>query len=545
MKYINFKRFKFSTILKYINFQRYSFSKIYKYFDFKRYNFLKFYKHFNFKRFNFTKIYNYFDYKTYNFSKIYKLFNLKKLKNTAFYFVGLIIFSFFIYLSIPIFFNYNKSNLENVICKGINLNCSIKGKINYSFFPSPRLKLNDIKISDFINKNKIIGEIKDVEIKISLFNLINKKEFKFKKINIIEGQFNFDLKDFKKYKNFFSKKFNSLPVELVKSEINFLEGKKYITNVENVKIKYNSKKSEDEIILKGKFLGDKIYINLLSKKFDEELSKIILLKMNDLKLYTKINIFRSAKDEKGINGDVLFKKGKNRLLAIFNYKNDKVIINKANLQNVYLDGKFDGNINFLPYFGFNLDLNLNSINFNRIYTFLINLDKEKRENLFLIHEKLNGKINLFINKIYSKYSLIDSVESRIKFFNGNILIEQLLFNLGKLGAADLEGFIEKNPEFVSLKFENNIFIDNSKFFFRKFGVYNKDNIPSNLFISGSFDLKDLNLHLNEISTDQKIKDEDILYIENEFNDLLLEEGYASLFNFLKLKEFVRSINENY
>ena len=107
--------------------------------------------------------------------------------------------------------------------------------------------------------------------------------------------------------------------------------------MENVKIKYNSKKSEDEIILKGKFLGDKIYINLLSKKFDEELSKIILLKMNDLKLYTKINIFRSAKDEKGINGDVLFKKGKNRLLAIFNYKNDKVIINKANLQNVYLD----------------------------------------------------------------------------------------------------------------------------------------------------------------------------------------------------------------
>ena len=137
------------------------------------------------------------------------------------------------------------------------------------------------------------------------------------------------------------------------------------------------------------------------------------------------------------------------------------------------------------------------------------------------------------------------MESRIKFFNGNILIEQLLFNLGKLGAADLEGFIEKNPEFVSLKFENNIFIDNPKFFFRKFGVYNKENIPSNLFIEGSFDLKNLNLHLNEISTDQKIKDEDILYIENEFNDLLLEEGYASLFNFLKLKEFVRSINENY
>ena len=39
--------------------------------------------------------------------------------------------------------------------------------------------------------------------------------------------------------------------------------------------------------------------------------------------------------------------------------------------------------------------------------------------------------------------LVDSFESRIKFINGNILIEQLLLNLGKLGAADITGIINK------------------------------------------------------------------------------------------------------
>ena len=38
-----------------------------------------------------------------------------------------------------------------------------------------------------------------------------------------------------------------------------------------------------------------------------------------------------------------------------------------------------------------------------------------------------------------------------------------------------------------------LFIDNSKRFFNKFGVYNKETNPFDLFISGSFDLKNMRL----------------------------------------------------
>ena len=51
----------------------------------------------------------------------------------------------------------------------------------------------------------------------------------------------------------------------------------------------------------------------------------------------------------------------------------------------------------------------------------------------------------------------------------------------------------------------------------------------------------LNIRFDEVSNDQKLKNEDVAYIEKEFNNLVLEDGYASLFNFLKLREFIRLV----
>ena len=118
-----------------------------------------------------------------------------------------------------------------------------------------------------------------------------------------------------------------------------------------------------------------------------------------------------------------------------------------------------------------------------------------------------------------------------------------MFNLGKLGAADLLGHIKNDGKFINLKFENNIFIDNQKYFFRKFGIYNKENISSNLFISGNVDLINLNINFYEISDmeNKKFTQQDIDYVEKEFNDLLFEDGYVSFFNFLKLKEYIKLI----
>ena len=390
-----------------------------------------------------------------------------------------------------------------------------------------------------LTKRKLLAKIENAVIKLSFYNLSNKSKLNFVKIDLQNAEINFDLSNFKEYKNFSKKKFNSIPIDLKKSEIKFFDGKKSIATIKDVNFKYKTNKNTDDVILKGNFLNDDIYINLKNKKNENDPSAIFILKFLDT--ITKVNIFNSDLDKNTMSGNVSFKKGKNRLTSIFDYKNDQIIFKQAYLRNAFLDGKFNGEVKLLPYFKFNLNVDLNSINFNSLYSFLIALDEKNKKNLFNVNKKINGQLNLSADKIFSNRMLVDSFESRIKFINGNILIEQLLLNLGKLGAADITGIIKNNKKFSNFKFENNIFVDNLKRFYNRFGIFNKQNISSSLFISGNFDLTNLRLRLDEISNDKKFKDEDVAYFEREFNDLVLEDGYASLFNFIKLKEFVRLI----
>ena len=553
MKYFNFKRYKFSTVFKNINFKRYNFykfykyfnfkaynfSKVYKYFDFKGYNFSKVYKYLDFRRYNFYKIYKYLDFRRYNFSKITKLISFKRYKQIPIYFFSFIILSIFIYLAAPIFYNYEKTSVENILCKDLNVKCSIKGKINYSFFPSPRIKVNNLNLSSLKEKSTNIGKVENVEIKISVYNLLNKKKFNFTSINLKNAKFDFDLNNFKQYTKILKNDSYSYPVILKKSEINFLDKKQFVASIKNINLKYKNKKNKDKISLKGKFLGDSINIKFENNKSNKEMSKKFVLKLAKSNLYAKVDIPNSnLNNSDTVSGSILFKQNKNRVTTMFDYKNNEIKLKSGNLRNTFLDGKLSGNIKFLPFFDFNLDVNLNGLNFNKFYSFFIGLDPK---NVFKINKKINGKLNLSTNKVYSKYNLINSFESRFKFINGNITVEQLLLNMGKIGAADVTGVIKNDKKFAKFVFENNIFIDNLKRFYSKFGIYNKEKTSSSLFVNGSFDLENLNLRFQEISNEVKLANDDVVYIEREFNDIMLTDGYVSLFDFVKLKEFVQQV----
>ena len=557
MKYINFKRYKLSTIFKNINFRRYNLYKIPKFFntsrynifktlkflDIRRYNFSKILKILDIRRYNFSKILKILDIRRYNFSKIFRSLNFKKFKNVPAYLVAISILIALIYISIPIFYNYDKSKIENIVCKDFKFKCTIQGKVKYSFIPTPRIKFNNFIIRDLSDKSKVLAKIEKVAINISLRNLINKEKFNYSSIKLTTAEINLDLKKFNKYKKFYNEKFNFKPIILKKGTINFYEDKQYITNLKNIKFQHSSNKKMNKSVLKGKFLNDKISIKLQDNKNDKKISKILFLKLTDSKLLTKINVFNKSLKTNSVVGNILFKQNKSRLTAIFNYKDYKVNFNKANLSTPFFDGKLNGQVDFLPFFIFDVNADLNAINFNKLQNFITNLSEKNRKDLFKVHKKINGKLNLSTNKVYSKSNLVKSFESRIKFINGNILIEQFLFNLGKLGAADLIGIIENEGKFTNLKFEKNIFIDNKKYFFSKFGIYNKKDISSNLFISGNVNLANLNLHIYEISEsdDKKLSLSDINYVEKEFNEILFEDGYKTFFDYLKLKEYVKLV----
>ena len=269
--------------------------------------------------------------------------------------------------------------------------------------------------------------------------------------------------------------------------------------------------------------------------------KNLTLKLNDLNLLVKMSFAASNIKKNFVTGNALIKKDKNRITTKFDFKDNQITIVNANLKNIFLDGNIEGDIKFDPYFDFILNVNLDTLNFNTLHNVIVKLDEGAKKNLFRFNKKINGKINLSAKKVLSRHTLIDSFESQIQFINGDILIDRLLLSMGKLGAADLTGTIKNDKKFTNLKFENNIYIDNLKRFYNKFGVISKQKIPYNLFVSGNFDLVKLNLKLYEISSDKKINKEDVIFVEREFNNIILDEGYESLFNFSNMKEFVKLI----
>ena len=100
MKYINFKRYKFSTIVKTLSKFVPNFLQIFKFINLRRYDFKRIYKYADFKN-----ILKYTDFRKFNLVKNRKYFNFI---NSKFFLVHLpagIIFFGFLYLAIPIFYN--------------------------------------------------------------------------------------------------------------------------------------------------------------------------------------------------------------------------------------------------------------------------------------------------------------------------------------------------------------------------------------------------------------------------------------------------------
>ena len=583
MKYFNFKRNKFSTIIRNINLDKPNFKWIYRYISTikeisldktnfkwiygyistikkisldklnlkpiykiitkKEFIFFKPHKDFNFKKINFTRIYKDTYYNIYIYFKNLKRKIIKANRYFLFYFLIFTTLAVLIYSSVPIFYEFDKKYIQDLACKDANIKCEIKGKINYTIFPSPRIKVRDLEIKDIANTSNTLVKIPNVELTVSFSKLLKKDEINIKNIKIDKGIINFNLDHINFYKEFFQQKSFPKPINFKNGKIIFFEEKHNVASVENLNLVYKINKNSNKIVLKGDFLGDKLNVVLKNNK-KENLQRIFEVKLPGLNIFSKGKIFKPSNSKKTLNGNILIKNFKNRITGFFEYEKGKILFKKASIRSNFLDGSFVGSISFLPYFNFDLDFELDSLNFTKFQTSIVNLDKNKNP-FFEINNKLNGILNITSNNVFSKSSLVDSFESKLSFINGDILIDKLLLNIQKIGAADLTGAIRSNNKFTNLKFESNIFIDNLKKFYSKFGIYkkNKEKKPLNLFLTGNIDLINLVLRLTEIDVGDKINEEDLLYIEKEFNKVLFRNRYESFFNFKNLKEFLKLIIE--
>ena len=224
MKYLNFKSYNLSTYTKSLNKLGLKFIRIFKFINFNKIRFKINFKYFNLKRYNFYKLNNYI-------YKLYSKISFKNYRKLPIYFVSIGIISFFIFLTVPYFYSYDKSKIEKIICIKKEYACSIKGNIGYSFYPTPRLKIKDLVVKSIYDKKTKLVNAKNVSVIISLNNLLKKEKHVYKKVKIDNFEVNFNLKNLKKYKNIFKENIDMLPIYFSKGKIIFYDDLNYVATV--------------------------------------------------------------------------------------------------------------------------------------------------------------------------------------------------------------------------------------------------------------------------------------------------------------------------
>ena len=224
------------------------------------------------------------------------------------------------------------------------------------------------------------------------------------------------------------------------------------------------------------------------------------------------------------------------ILLNFEGKQEFKIYNSF-LRNKFINSKIKGKISFKNNFYFNLDLGINRIDLRKL---LLTYPIFKGEG---ISKKINGKLNIKNKSTNSFFGNINDSTMSLIFENGDIKIKDLSAQI--MGNSQIKSnisFLQNNKKPI-IKFSINFFTKDPVKFFRKFGIYKFDKSLVSFNINGNIDVKSKKINLREVikNNNEKINNKEILIIERAFNNFVLNEGIIGIFDFFKIKKFIKEI----
>ena len=442
-------------------------------------------------------------------------------KNNQFHLIFIIFsifFSIILFLSAPTLFDYKKMHqkIQKEIESEFNININKITKINYGFMPSPHLVVEkaELKIEKDLPK---IADLKNVKLFISLFDLYNYKNITIKKIELNKENLYFDNLNFKKLINHFYEKKNK-PILLKKSNFFFVDKGGDVVTISPIR-KFFYWQNNDTNQKKIKITGN-IFDSDYNFNWDKDINKKpqssnFILKFKNPKLFFENSLV--LEDERNVGK--LKTKFLNHTIEIKYLNNDEGIFidSIGNKQDKFA---VDGKIELNPFF---FDINA-SIKKQKIgifiKTILLNYFNYKED----IHENLNGKITLKLNKIDNAY--FNSGFFEFDFYNRQIFIENNKVKIRNIGDLSLKNslFYENNGA-IYFAGEIELNINNQDEFYRRFSIPIKKRI----------DLKKINfVYQTNIDSDSSSISNVIFNKESDFE-----------FNFENVNNSIKNNFDNY
>ena len=464
------------------------------------------------------------------------------------YVLSFVLLTLLIYLGIPFFFNYenNKSVLEKKIHNDLGLYFNLTGKTKYNFFPSPRLNLQNVEILSFSKVSKKIGSANEVILRIPFKKLVSFDELNFDSADIINAVVNIDTSEINNFKKYLNNTGHTKSIQLKKSKINILEKTNILFTIDSKKINVLRNKLFNKVNLRGKIFDTDLKINYQNENFGDNPTANFLIGLPEIGLNLKINIIVDKDDDKNRYGRAKVFFPSNRYYFDYILNNKIFNISSSKLINKYFKGQLFGDLIFLPFLSFDLKLDINILKFKNILN-----SKFIKNNKFLsqfipINNKINGKINIDIEKIASSSNIINSGNVNIEFKNRILVIKEVKLNMNKIGNIKLDGQIFQKRKKKIFNYNARINIDNTKAFYSRFLIPKRNRIdlkPINL--SGNIDLESFEIKLDQVYFEDEFDNNEIdknelLDLKDKINNILSQNSLDNILRYSNLRKIIQS-----
>ncbi len=454
--------------------------------------------------------------------------NLKYIKYYKFKIIVLfiiILFSFLIYLSIPVFYNYDTYDqvLKNKINQDFKINVRNIKKIEYKFLPKPYFIIHD-SVINLIDANDIV-KLDKFKVFVGLKNLHKMGEIELKKIVINKANLKFKYLDLISFHRHLQKKITK-PIYIYNS--NFFYYNKDEKNILISPIKkfeyFIDKKNRKKYLKTSGILFGTDYKFDWMKDYNEPNFSKSYIRFKNLNLHIN-NFFENDYEKNSFKSkmDIEFLREK----ATLNYLVDKNEIeffnNKENLNYSNLIGK----INLNPFF-FNLNLNLLEFDIELIVHKLLFYLYPIQNNF---HKNFNGNIKFDIDKLNNKY--FKNLKFNLNFQEGKLNFRNVVLTLNKIGKINISDvkYVEReNTLFLRSKFE--IIIDNQDEFYKRFQVSKANRIN----LSKIYSFVEQNIDKKEIFL-EKIYFNNMPEINNNED---IESSFYKIENFQALSRLIKN-----
>ncbi|MBD1153989.1 hypothetical protein IDG52_02165 [Pelagibacterales bacterium SAG-MED23] len=372
-------------------------------------------------------------------------------------------FSFGIYLSLPVLFNYK--SIENIIeskfYSDFNINLNINGDIKYQLLPKPHLLINDSSLSINVNNNQdLLVDIKKLKVFLYLNGLYPKSKINFEKFEIKNTNFIVKKKEYSTLRNYFHNS-ESKPFYIKKSKIFIVDERDetlIISPIEKINFMTSKQDNFKKLNIKGN-LFDLNFKSLWKKKYNSEMNSQIEIDFKEPNILIKNQL--NYNDSSNFKGSTSLNFLNQNIKIDYQLKNNKISLKSPENNN---DIKIDTIIELTPfYLNSNITLNKQSLNFliDELVISILNLKSELLGNL-------NGNIKFHFTNI--EHELIRNGKISFNISQKTINLGEVLFNIDDIGQVKSE--IKYNKEKGDLIFNssNSFLIKNKKEFAKKFQV---------------------------------------------------------------------------